>query len=92
MARAYASKWMSGEEALEYLLQIETDLQKRITLLQTVVCDGAVRGRRRGIDHVRRGWRVQNGLDGNPDDSGKTKNGGGAVSTSHRHQKMRINL
>ena len=67
MAGVYAPRWMSGEEALEHLSKVEPDLHKQIALLQAVVRDGVVPGRKQGIDQERR-WRQSQGLVWDPDD------------------------
>jgi hypothetical protein len=62
----YESKWMSGAEALDYLLQFEPEPRRRIALLQAAVRDGVVKGRRRGIEQDR-GWVEAHGLASDPD-------------------------
>jgi hypothetical protein len=65
MAGPYESIWMTGSEALEFLLPVEPDVRKRIALLQAAERDERARGRARGLDADRR-WRAHYSL-GDPD-------------------------
>jgi hypothetical protein len=63
MTTLYISKWMSGEETLEYLSGAEPDIRKRIAKVRKAVCDGAVRGRQAGaVAENERQWWEANGL------------------------------